>query len=148
MALKVTALTYISVIKSLNIGQKRLYDLFLDIAGPEIEASITKEQLRKYLLNKFNMTASDEELDEFFKFAKRGSTDTDPTRITSIEYYMNVHAFPIDPIFENPLIKKIAALDQKTIQEVDAWMKRIRSVLEVAKNAKVNSFSHLGISHD
>jgi hypothetical protein len=45
MALKVTALTYIRTLKELNAGQKRLYDLFVEIAGYDFNAHISKSQV-------------------------------------------------------------------------------------------------------
>ena len=45
MALKVTAMTYIEVLKDLNVVQKKLYDMFVDIAGYDLKASITKAQV-------------------------------------------------------------------------------------------------------
>ncbi len=45
MALKVTAMTYMSVLKELNVGQKTLYEMFVDIAGYDSNASVTKAQV-------------------------------------------------------------------------------------------------------
>ena len=49
MALKVTALTYIQTLKELNAGQKRIYDMFVEIAGYEFNAHITKLQVTELL---------------------------------------------------------------------------------------------------
>lgn len=137
MALKVTALTYLPVLKSFNVGQKRLYDLFVDIAGFNLDAYITKDQVKNYLNTRLKLEANESELNEFFRLAKKDSNDTNPERITAVEYYMNVHAYAIDPIFKNPLAAKIAALNTETINELDAWLKRINGVIEDAKKIRV-----------
>ena len=49
MALKVTALTYIRILKELNAGQKKIYDMFVEIAGYDIHAHITKPQVTIFL---------------------------------------------------------------------------------------------------
>lgn len=137
MAMKVTAMTYLQVLKDFNVGQKRLYDMFVDISGFELDSFITKDQVKEYLNAKFNMAVKDSELNDFFNFVKKGSTDEDPERITAIEYYMNVHAYPIAPMFQNSLLAKIAALDPTVVSELDAWLKRINGVLDEAKKADV-----------
>ena len=45
MALKVTAMTYMPVLKELNVGQKKLYDMFVDIAGYDTNVSVSKAQV-------------------------------------------------------------------------------------------------------
>ncbi len=45
MALKVTALTHLSNLRELNVGLKKLYDMFVDIAGYELDAFVTKKQV-------------------------------------------------------------------------------------------------------
>lgn len=45
MALKVSSMTYLWVLKELNVGQKKLYDMFVEIAGYSPNASVTKAQV-------------------------------------------------------------------------------------------------------
>lgn len=137
MAMKVTAMTYLHILKSFNVGQKRLYDLFVELAGYELDAYITKKDFAEYLKNKLNMCVAECEIDTFFRSIKQGSKDTDENRITATEYYMNAHAYPVDPMFKNALSVKIAALDPSVIAELDAWIKRINGILEDAKRANV-----------
>ena len=149
MAMKVTAMTYLHVLKSFNVGQKRLYDIFVDLSGFELDAYITKKDFKEYLSAKLNMSVADSEINEFFRFAKQGSKDTDEDKITAIEYYMNVHAYPIDPMFKNSLLTKIAALDPNIITELEAWIKRINAILEDAKRASVLLvIIKIGLSYD
>lgn len=137
MAMKVTAMTYLSVLKNFNASQKRLYDMFVDLSGYKLNAFVTKDNVKEYLGTRFNMDVNEGELKDFFSFIKQGSTDTDQDKITAVEYYMNAHAYPIDPMFQNPLLAKIAAIDPAVTSELDAWIKRINGILEDAKRANV-----------
>ena len=46
LAIKITSLTFTKIIKELNTAQKRLYDLFVEIAGYDENAFITKAQVK------------------------------------------------------------------------------------------------------
>lgn len=137
MALKVTAMVHLDILKEFNTEQKKLYDFFVDIAGYGTNTFITKGQFKEYISNKFKLNVDNAEIDEFFRFAKQGSNDTDPERITAVEHYMNVHAYPVDPIFKNSLISKIVNFNLNTITEIDNWIKRITSVIEDANRVNV-----------
>jgi hypothetical protein len=47
MAIKITSLTFARVIRELNAAQQKLYELFVDIAGYDVNAFITKDQVPK-----------------------------------------------------------------------------------------------------
>ena len=150
MALKVTALTYLRILRGLNVGQKRLYDMFAEIAGYKLDAFVTKEQVKAYLKQKLSMNVTDKEIDEFFKVGKTGSPDTDSNKLTASEYTMNIHAFPIYLPLKNPLAIKIANLSPEIVSEVTEWIKRIDVILESIKRANVNSaqVQYIGLLHD
>jgi len=137
MALKVTALTYMPILKALNVGQRRLYEMFVDITGYDVDAYITKPQVKAYVQKKFGIDASDAEIDEFFKVGKLGSPDKNQDRITAPEYTLNIHAFPAHEPFKNALATKIANFDEKTLKELQDWMVRVKKILEAIKKADV-----------
>ncbi len=137
MALKVTALTYLPVLKAFNAGQRKLYEMFVELGGYDFNASITKTQVKTYLKTKYGMDVEDAEIDEFFKVGKIDSTDTDPNRLTAVEYSMNIHAYPVYGPLKNPLAEKIANIDSKTVAELNDWIKRVHSILEYVKKADV-----------
>ena len=147
MALKVTALTYIRTLKELNAGQKRIYDMFVEIAGSKFNAHITKPQVTKllhcmqvkeYCHNKLSINATDEEIDEFFKVGKTDSTDKDANILTAVEYIMNMHGFPVYAPLKSTLVAKIANYKVETINDLTDWIKRITSILESIKRANVS----------
>jgi hypothetical protein len=45
LAIKVTSMTTQNVLLEMNVGQKRLYDMFVEIAGYDVNAYITKKQV-------------------------------------------------------------------------------------------------------
>jgi len=135
MALKVTSFTYLWVLKEFNVGQKRLYDMFVDIAGPGLDASITKAQVKEYVKKKFNIDASDAEIDQFFKVGKLDSKDTNADRLTAAEYTMNIHAYPIYAPLKNSLATKIAGYRPELIAQLDDWLSRVNSILDEIKKA-------------
>lgn len=45
LAIKVTSMTYQWVLRELNTGQKKLYDMFVEIAGYNLNASVNKTQV-------------------------------------------------------------------------------------------------------
>jgi len=137
MALKVTALTYLKVLKALNAGQKRLYDIFVEIAGYDLNAIVTKQQVKDYIEHKLAIKTTDAEIDEFFKVGKTDSKDTDSNRLTAVEYLSNIHGYPIYEPLKNPLATKIANLDEEIVQEIADWMKRVNGILEPIKRLDV-----------
>jgi hypothetical protein len=89
------------------------------------------------LHNKLGITASDAEIDEFFKVGKTDSTDKDPDRLTAVEYIMNIHGFPAYAPLKCSLCAKIANYKKETIDELTDWIKRVTSILEAIKRANV-----------
>ena len=150
MALKVTALTYLRILRGLNVGQKRLYDLFVEIAGYSLDAFVTKAQVKEHLQHKMAVNATDEEINEFFRIGKANSTDTHPDKLSAAEYMMNIHAFPVYPPFKNPLAAKIANLSPEVVSELTDWIKRIDGILESIKRANVSyqCVKYIGLLHD
>lgn len=45
LAVKVTSMTYQYVLREINVGQKKLYDMFVELAGYGLNASVTKPQV-------------------------------------------------------------------------------------------------------
>ena len=137
MALKVTALTYLPVLKDLSSGQQRLYNMFVEIAGYDLNAHITKPQVKAYIQNKFDLKVEDDEINDFFKVGKTDSADKNPETLSAMEYTMNIHAFPVHPLMKNALAAKIVNLSPKTVSELTDWMKRVTTILESIKRVDV-----------
>eukprot|EP01022_Parablepharisma_sp_SALTPOND_P014480 TRINITY_DN1969_c0_g1_i1.p2 TRINITY_DN1969_c0_g1~~TRINITY_DN1969_c0_g1_i1.p2 ORF type:complete len:528 (+),score=60.85 TRINITY_DN1969_c0_g1_i1:5237-6820(+) len=134
MSLKVTALTYLKTLKELSEAQKKLDSMFTDIAGFKQNAYITKDQVKDYAFRRFRFTPTQSELDEFFSIAT--GEDQTTSKISASDYYMNVHAFPIDPKFNSAFVKKVANFSPKTYYELQMWVDRILTIMEELKKSK------------
>ena len=95
--------------------------------------------MKDYVRNKFGITATDAEINEFFKVGKTDSNDTDPNRLTAIEYTMNIHSYPVIPKLSSALITKIANIKPETVKEIKDWLNRVNSVIEAIKRANVRN---------
>lgn len=88
---------------------------------------------------KLGIAASDAEIDEFFKVGKTDSKDTDPNRLTAIEYTMNIHSYPVNPKLSSALATKVASIKPETVKEIKDWLKRVDNVIEAIKRANVSN---------
>jgi hypothetical protein len=94
--------------------------------------------VKEYANKELKLELTDEEIDDFFRVGKIGSTDDDANRLTAVDYALNIHAYPIIETHKSEAIKKISGISDTLSKDVKDWVLKINEILEHVTRNKVS----------
>lgn len=138
LAVKVTGVASIDLLKKFTKAQHRIYNVFSEGYG-DLNQTLTAGEIARTLRKKHNVEFTDEEFYDFLRvFLELGAVD-ESYHITKLEWLMYMHPYYVaqNEKNSNKILQQISQFDESEISTLRDLSDRLLSISDTAQKNKV-----------
>jgi len=137
IALKLTAYMPMGYWKTLNKKQEDIFAFYDKLSSKNGGKYFTKADLEEELAVR-KISYSQQNIDEFFRLVRKDlENEADSDKITKLQVFSNLHAFPIDLKNVSNLQTKLWPLSSKEIMQGEKLLERLHMMIKEAADNKI-----------